>query len=70
MPKRRASDDDDAWADRHEGDCAMGQIHQLRENNPPGEPFQPVRGPMGFLDYDGDTLKSPRRLREKRRRRK
>ena len=63
MPKRRASDDD-AWADQHAGEAAMGQIHQLREQNPPGEPFPTVRGPMGFLDYDGDALKSPHGARD------
>ena len=65
-PKRRASEDDDAWADWHAGDCASGHISQLREQNPPGEPFPTVRGPIGFLDYDGDTLKSPQASREKR----
>lgn len=67
MPRRRhASEDDEAWADRHEGDCAVGQIHELRESNPPGKPFEPVRGPLGFLEWDGDALRSPTRKRKKR----
>lgn len=63
---RKPRSDDDAWADQHTGECMSGHISQLRENNPPGEPFQPVRGPMGFLDYDGDTLKAPKRKRRKK----
>ncbi len=66
MPRRRSGDDEDAWADLHEGDMAMGQIHELREAHPVGKPFEPRRGALGFLEYDGDTLKNPRRLREKR----
>jgi hypothetical protein len=65
-PKRRANDDEDAWADWHAGDCATGHISQLREQNPPGEPFDVKRGPLGFLDWDGDSLKSPARKRKKR----
>lgn len=66
MPRRRASEDD-AWADRHEGECATGHISQLREQNPPGEPFDVKRAPMGFLDWDGDSLKSPAQRKRKRR---
>ena len=49
MPRRRASEDEDGWADWHAGDCASGHISQLREQNPPGEPFEPKREPIGFV---------------------
>lgn len=69
MPKRRASDDD-AWTELHAGDCALGSISELRSADPPGRPYEPIRGPLGFLEYAGNTLKRPQRAREKRRRKK
>lgn len=66
MPRRRASEDDEAWADRHEGDCSLGHISELREANPPGKPFEPMRGPLGFLEYDGDALRAPRKKKGRR----
>jgi hypothetical protein len=48
VPRRRNASDDEAWADRHEGECAVGHICELRETNPPGKPFEPRRGPLGF----------------------
>lgn len=65
MPRRRASEDE-AWADRHEGDCSLGHISELREANPPGKPFEPMRGPLGFLEWEGDSLRSPTRKRRRR----
>lgn len=47
MPRRRASDDE-AWADRHEGECGFGHINELREAHVTGKPFEPKRGPLGF----------------------
>ena len=47
MPRRRANDPD-AWADRHEGEAAIGNICELRSSDPPGRPFEPARGPLGF----------------------
>lgn len=73
MPRRRANDDDEAYADRHEGECQIGHVIELRESHPPGRPFEPVRGPLGFLEYHGDTLKSPHGARDfqgRKRRRK
>lgn len=70
MPRRKSGDDaDDAWADRHEGDCAMGQIHELREANPVGRPFERQRGPLGFLEWDGDALTPPKQPQRRSRRR-
>ena len=66
MPKRRASEPDEAYADRHEGDCSVGHISELRESHPPGRPFEPKRGPLGFLEWDGDALRSPARRRKRR----
>lgn len=57
--KHAAEPDPDAWADVHEGNCLSGSIHELREANPPGKPFEPVRGTLGFLEYVGDSLKAP-----------
>lgn len=67
MPRRRANDDD-AWADRHEGDCLLGSIGELRESNPPGTPFEPKRGPLGFLPLDKDgcvIVKKKRKCRKR-----
>lgn len=47
MPRRRANDDE-AWAEQTTGECAVGSIAELREASPPGRPFEPVRGPLGF----------------------
>lgn len=65
MPRRRANEDD-AWADRHEGECAVGQVHELREGNPPGKPFEPKRAPIGFC-VDPSAYRQPA-LKTKRRR--
>ena len=46
MPKNAS--DDEAWAEQHTGECAVGFIAELRSVDPPGKPFEPVRGPLGF----------------------
>lgn len=67
MGRRRADDDDEAWADVLLGEANMGHIAQLTEKEPPGWPFEVKRGPMGF-----DVTKVPssaainRRKRRKR----
>lgn len=45
---RKKANDEDAWADRHEGECSIGHVSELREASPPGRPFEPRRGPLGF----------------------
>lgn len=45
---RRPKNDDEAWAEQTTGECAVGSIAELREASPPGRPFEPVRGPLGF----------------------
>lgn len=59
---RVTGDDDESWADVHEGDMMQGSIHQLKEQNPPGEPFAPKRGPLGFC-VDPSAYKPRRRRR-------
>lgn len=46
--RRRSADDDEAWAEQTAGDCLIGHISELREANPPGRPFEPRRGQLGF----------------------
>lgn len=66
MPRRRGSDDD-AWVDRHEGDAALGSITQLKEQSPPGTPFEVERGPLGFLQIDknGHVVVQKKRCRKR-----
>ena len=68
MSTRRRLNDEDAWADQHLGECAIGQIHELRESSPPGRPFEPRRASIGFLEWDGDALRSPKVKKRKRNR--
>lgn len=65
-PSRRRANDEDAWADRHEGECAVGHICELRESNPPGKPFEPQRGPLGFC-VDPAAYRGTRGRRKRRR---
>ena len=46
----RVKYDDPDWSEAasHLGECAIGSVHELRESNPPGKPFEPERGPLGF----------------------
>jgi len=48
MPRRRRASDDESWAERHEGEAAIGSICELRSADPPGKPYEPKRGPLGF----------------------
>ena len=50
MPKRRGGYDDPDWAEvgSHLGEAFSGSIHERRSGDPPGKPFEPRRGPMGF----------------------
>lgn len=59
---RVTGDDDESWADGHEGDMMQGSIHQLKEQNPPGKPCPPDRGPLGFC-VDPAEYKPKRRRR-------
>lgn len=66
MPqKRRANDDDEV--DCHAGHCAMGSISQLKEQNPPGVPFDTKPGPIGFLPLDrhGRVIVKKQRCRKR-----
>ena len=62
MPRRRADDEDDPWESWEPG---VGSIGQLTEKEPPGFPFEPKRGPIGFcidpMEYKqfGGTLGTP-----------
>jgi hypothetical protein len=61
MPKRR-SDDDDAdpeWA-WHLGHFGMGHISQLSDKDPPGKPYEPFRGPLGFDITPGQDKRGKR----------
>lgn len=62
MPKRRADDDDNdpEWVWSTAG-FALGHIAQLNDKDPPGKPYEPVRGPLGFDITPGQTLKRKRR---------
>lgn len=64
MPRRRSANDDEAWAERHEGDCATGHISELREASPPGKPYEPVRGPLGFC-IDPSAYRPRKRARRR-----
>ena len=50
MPRRRRSEDDDDWSEAasHVGEMMAGSINELRSADPPGRPFEPKRGPLGF----------------------
>lgn len=64
--RRRNADDDEAWADRTEGDCLLGSVAELREGNPPGRPFEPRRAPLGFcLDPAAYRSEGGRKRRRK-----
>lgn len=65
MPKRRANDDDESWSDLHAGDCALGSIHELRETNTVGKPYEPKRGPLGF-DIRPEAYRGSKRQRTRR----
>ena len=60
MAKPKRGNDDEAWAERHEGDCALGSIQELRSADPPGKPYEPRRGPLGFC-VDPEAYKPKRR---------
>lgn len=65
MAKRRAYDDPD-WAEAasHTGEMMAGSIHELRSADPPGRPFEPQRGPLGFcIDPDAYRAKNRRKRR-------
>jgi hypothetical protein len=68
MPRRRANDPDDAWADRHEGEAAIGSICELRSNDPVGRPFEPARGPLGFCVDPAAYRRKPRTRRSRAKR--
>jgi hypothetical protein len=65
MERRRSADDDEAWADQTAGDCLIGHISELREGNPPGRPFEPCRGPLGFC-IDPKAYRPPNRRKRSR----
>jgi hypothetical protein len=50
MPRRKAGYDDPDWqeAAAHTGEMMQGSIHELRSADPPGRPYEPKRGPLGF----------------------
>ena len=50
MPRRRNEYDDPDWAEAaaHTGEMMQGSIHELRSADPPGKPYEPKRGPLGF----------------------
>jgi hypothetical protein len=66
MPKRRADDDDNdpewVW---NTASFAMGHLSQLTDKDPPGKPYEPMRGPLGFC-IDPEAYKSkPKRRKRK-----
>jgi hypothetical protein len=72
MPRRRNEYDDPDWAEAaaHTGEMMQGSIHELRSADPPGKPYEPKRGPLGFcIDpeaYRRATVASKRRARSRR----
>ena len=50
MPRRKGEYDDPDWqeAAAHTGEMMQGSIHELRSADPPGKPYEPKRGPLGF----------------------
>ncbi len=64
MPKRRGGYDDPDWQEvgSHLGEAFSGSIHELRSNDPPGKPFEPQRGPLGFC-IDPQAYKPAKRKR-------
>ena len=66
MPRRRSEDDDD-WSEAasHAGEMMAGSINELRSADPPGRPFEPKRGPLGFC-IDPEAYR-PRRDRKRKR---
>jgi hypothetical protein len=50
MPRRKGEYDDPDWAEAaaHTGEMMQGSIHELRSADPPGKPYEPQRGPLGF----------------------
>ena len=69
MPRRRRSEDDDDWSEAasHVGEMMQGAIHELRSADPPGKPFEPARGPLGFcIDPAAYRARPARRRRRGR----
>jgi hypothetical protein len=62
MPRRRSEDDDD-WSEaaNHVGEMMAGSINELRSADPPGRPFEPQRGPLGFCVDPAAYKRRPRR---------
>lgn len=62
MPRRRRSEDDD-WSEaaNHVGEMMAGSINELRSADPPGRPFEPQRGPLGFCVDPAAYKRRPRR---------
>jgi hypothetical protein len=67
MPKRRAKDDDD-WSEAasHAGEMMAGSINELRSADPPGRPYEPQRGPLGFC-IDPAAYRARRRAKKAKR---
>ena len=64
MPRRRRSEDDD-WSEaaNHAGEMMAGSINELRSSDPPGKPFEPQRGPLGFCVDPAAYKRRPRRAK-------
>ena len=62
MPRRRGKYDDPDWHEvgSHLGEAFAGNIAELRSSDPPGRPFEPQRGPLGFC-VDPDAYRKKRR---------